>query len=56
MVEGASQNAVRRVQNTRLAMTGTMNRPVAADMAQQRGAFKVNYAILVSRTQKARVE
>jgi hypothetical protein len=58
VAEGASQNAVKRAQNTRLAVTQSslMILWVAVDMAHQGGGFKVNCAHMVSLGQKFRVE
>jgi hypothetical protein len=57
VAEGASQNAVKRAQNTRLAVTRSlMILWVAVDMAHQGGGFKVNCAHMVSLAQKFRVE
>jgi hypothetical protein len=50
MVEGASQNADKRAQNTRLAAARSSLTILwaAVDMAHEAGGFKVNYAHMVS--------
>jgi len=50
VVEGASQSAVKRAQNTRLALARSLlvNPWAGLDMAHERGAFKVIYAHGVS--------
>jgi hypothetical protein len=55
MVEGASQNAVKRAQNTRLAAARSSLTILwaALDMAHQGGGFKVNSARMVSVTENS---